>query len=131
MTKRSTPVTLNDQITWFDKRLDSIVIKAPTGGQYFALGEPRFLVRMNDGSAYWVEKEEVVKSYLADLLTLDGTVPIEGGDHVLMNMSLVDAVQVKEAFFDFFTDAAAAISQRKLTGLSSDSASSQPMPATA
>lgn len=130
MTKRSTPVTLNDPIVWFDKMLDHIVIKAPTGGQYLALGEPRFLVRMGDGSAYWVEKEEVVKSYIADLLTLDGKTPIDGGDHVLGIMSLVDAMQVKEAFFDFFTDAAAAISRRKRTGLSSDSASSQPMPAT-
>jgi hypothetical protein len=120
MAKRTTSITLNDPILWFDKRLDYVVLKAPTGGQFLALWEPRFLVRMNDGSAYWVEREEVVKSYISDLLTLDGTTPIDSGDHILLAMSLTDAMAIKESLFDFFTDAAAAIWQRKLTGLSSD-----------
>jgi hypothetical protein len=116
---------------WFDERVDHIVLKAPTGGQFLALGEPRFLVRMGDGSAYWVEKEEIIKQYISDLLTLDGTTPIDSGDHIPLAISLVDAMAIKEALIDFFMGAAAVISQRKLTGLSSDSASSQPMPATA
>jgi hypothetical protein len=131
MAKKTTSVPLNDPIVWFDKRLDHIVLKAPTGGQFLALGEPRFLVRMNDGSAYWVEREEVVKLYISDLLTLDGTTPIDSGDHILLTMSLTDAMAIKESLFDFFTDAAAVISQRRLTCLSSDSKLSQPMPAIA
>ncbi len=119
-------IDLVEPVAWFEKRLTRLVLKAPTGFHYMKFGEPRFLVRMSDGGAYWVEKDDVISQYVAALLTLDGSAQIDGGDAILRAISLPDVMQIRGALFDFFTDAQGAISTKKSKALSSPSASSPP-----
>ena len=105
----SATIDLVDPFVIFDKRLEKIVLKEPSGALYTQLGEPRILVRMPDNSAYWVEQPETSRAYLDKLLD------VEGGASVLMAMSLADSMQVKAAFFGFFTQAAAKASEKNKT----------------
>jgi hypothetical protein len=119
-------IDLIEPIAWFERRLTRLVLKAPTGIHYMKFGEPRFLVRMSDGGAYWVEKDDVIAQYVDALLTLDGASPIDGGDAILRALSLPDVMQIRGALFDFFTDAQGAISTKKSKASSSISASLTP-----
>ncbi|WP_156898065.1 hypothetical protein [Methylocapsa acidiphila] len=130
MTK-STQIELVEPFPWFDKLVNRVVLKAPTGFNYMNLGEPRFIVRMADGASYFVEKDEVVAAYIRELLSFSDDQNIDGGELVLRAMSLADVLQIKEALFSFFTDAASAISRKRSTISSSGSASSPQTPATA
>jgi hypothetical protein len=128
---KTTPLELFEPFVWFEKQIKTLLLKSPTGFHAAQYGEPRFLVRMVDGSSYWIEKDEVVTSYLGDLLTLDGNNPVEGGANAMLRaMSLPDFLQTKEAFFDFFTAARGAISERSAARSSTASGSSQQTPAT-
>jgi hypothetical protein len=114
-------IELFEPFVWFENQLKEIFLKSPTGFHNVQYGEPRFLVRMVDGSSYWIEKDEVIASYLGDLLTLNGKDPVDGGVAIFRAMSLTDVIQVKEAFFDFFTAARAAISARNAARSSTES----------
>jgi hypothetical protein len=110
---KSTTIDLIDPIVWPDKPLNQLILKEPTGGLYSDLGEPRILVRNIDGAGYYVEQVELIRKYL------DACLDIDGGASVLRMLSLADAMRIKAALFDFFTDADVAISSRNKTSSSS------------
>ena len=89
-------------------------------------GEPRFSVWAGDGSQYWIEKDDIVAAYIADLLTLDDGRKVEGGDAIFRDMSLADVLQIKDRLFGFFTAARLAISGASSISSSSTSDASTP-----
>ncbi|WP_395696642.1 hypothetical protein [Methylocella sp.] len=124
---KSTMIQLDAPLPWFDKRLDRLLVKEPSGALYLDLGEPRFFVRAADGSVYAVEREDVVAKYLDRLVTLPDGAPIDGGVSSLMRfLPLTDVMRLKQALLDFFTDASSATSREKPGSSSSAPASSPP-----
>lgn len=123
---KSTMIQLDEPLAWFDKRLDRLSLKEPSGALYLDLGEPRFFVRAADGSIYAVEREDVVAKYLDRLVTLPDGELVDGGASALMRiLPLSTVVALKQALLDFFTAAAQATSREK-PGFSSSAPASSP-----
>jgi hypothetical protein len=121
------PIELFEPIVWFENQVKRVTLKPPTGFHAAQFGEPRFLIRMVDGSTYWVEKDEVIASYLNVLLSLNGTDPVDGGANAMLRlMSLADFLQVREALLNFFSAAREMIFERSVARSPSASASSPP-----
>jgi hypothetical protein len=110
-------IKLTKSVEIFGKRVGTVELKEPTGGQYVGLGDPRTLVFNASGSGYWVENAESIRKYL-DLLIIHDA----GGDSIVSVLGLEDAMAVKEALFGFFTDAASRLAAKKLMPSSSASA---------
>lgn len=100
-------IKLSKPFTLYNKRVDEIEIKEPTGGAYAQLGEPRVLVHTNSGGGYLVEQPAVINAYLEKCLVND-----LGGD-VLNLMSLQDVMEIKDALLGFFTEAAAGLALKR------------------
>ena len=125
------PIELFERIVWFDAEVRHLTLKPPTGHHAARFGEPRFLIRMTEGSTYWVEKDEVIAQYLNELLSINGTDPVDGGANAMLRqMSLADFVQVREALLNFFTAAREMIFARSVARSPSVSDSSQQQIAT-
>jgi hypothetical protein len=109
-------IPLVEPVEWFGRQISVLWLKPPRAGHAHRFGEPRFLVIMGDGARYFVERDEIVSRYLDELLSCDGIAPVDGGAVALLEtLSLADGLQIKEALFDFFTDARAAISKLNQT----------------
>lgn len=129
---RPKEIVLFQRIAWFDKPVDKLYLRPPTGFSFMKYAEPRFIVQMRDGSAYHLEKDDSINGYLGDLLSLNGTDPVDGGANALFRLlSLADCIQVREALFDFFGDAREMISGQSRARSSSTSNASQQPTATA
>jgi hypothetical protein len=93
-------IKLVTPISWHGATLTLLTLKEPRGRDYIDLGEPRLMVRMSDGSSYFVEQTHIVKAYL------DRCIDHEAGDFLLSLLSLADAQNLKAALLDFFSPAA-------------------------
>jgi hypothetical protein len=111
-------IRLSKPIELFGKSIAEIELKEPRGGMYVRLGDPRVLVFNASGSGYWVERDEITKAYLEELVACPNNADVTGG--VIVNlMALEDVMEAKEQLFLFFTDAAARRAAKKSTPSSS------------
>lgn len=93
------PVTGESRIT----QIKEIVLREPKYRDIMLLGEPAAFARSEGGMIYQAEKDEVVRNYIERLM-------ISPKDVLLLEqVSLADALQLKEAIFGFFQDARKAI----------------------
>lgn len=73
-----------------------VVVKEPTGRDYFTLGEPSVWARNADGTSYVVENTEVLEKYIERCIA-EPTDPL-----LLSQLGLADAMKIREAVLDFF-----------------------------
>lgn len=100
----SAKIKLTEPIEVFGKRVSEVELKEPNGGLYVRLGDPRTPVFGASGSMYYIENAEVIARYL-DALLLGHE---HGGEALLAQLSLNDAVAVKMRLLNFFDLAAVA-----------------------
>ena len=102
-------ILLDAPFEMFGKTVSEVILREPTGGDLFDLGEPTQVARAPDGTLYVVEFGSVIKQYAARLLRHDG------GENALKLMSLQDGKKLKSAILGFFTDADQAIMEKSST----------------
>lgn len=84
----------------------TIELREPKFRDLMLLGEPAAYARGDDGALFQIEKDDVVQAYIERLM-------IEPKDRaVLAQVSLADALQLREVVFGFFEEARKAISAR-------------------
>lgn len=84
-------------------QITQIVLRPPKFPDVMLLGEPAAFARSEGGIIFQSEKDEVVSAYVQRLL-------IEPKDPQLLNqLGLADALQCREAIFDFFKAARQAL----------------------
>jgi hypothetical protein len=93
-----------------DKQITEIVLREPKFADVMALGEPAAYARSEGGLLYTAEKDGVIDGYIKRLMKEPSN------PDFLLQLSLADALQLKEAIFDFFQDARKAISPISSTG---------------
>ncbi|MDA9465342.1 hypothetical protein [Bradyrhizobium sp. CCBAU 53415] len=84
-------------------QIKEIVLREPKYRDVMLLGEPASLARSEGGMLYQAEKDDVVQAYIERLMV----VPQDRA--LLEQVSLADALQLKEAVFGFFQAARKAI----------------------
>lgn len=93
------PATGENRIT----QIREIVLREPKYRDIMMLGEPAAFARSDGGMIYQAEKDDVVQAYIERLM-------ISPKDRSLLEqVSLADALQLKEAVFGFFQAARKAI----------------------
>jgi hypothetical protein len=98
-------VNLSTPIEGHEGQIKSITLREPKFGDVMALGEPSAFARSEGGMVFQSEKDGVVQSYVERLL-------VEPKDPaLLLQVSLADALKLKDAIYDFFQAARAANSQ--------------------
>ncbi|WP_454626955.1 hypothetical protein [Bradyrhizobium cenepequi] len=94
------PTTGENKVT----QIREIILREPKYRDIMLLGEPAAFARSEGGMIYQAEKDEVVQGYIERLM-------ISPQDRALLEqVSLADALQLKEAVFGFFQAARKAIS---------------------
>lgn len=100
------PGPSRDQLT---VSITQVILRSPKFPDIMQLGEPAAFARSEAGLIFQAEKDDVVSAYITRLL-------VEPKDPALLNqLGLADALQLKEAVFDFFKAAREAISPASLT----------------
>ena len=90
---------------WFGKPVAALDLEEPRG-RHLMFGEPRTWITNADGAVYSVENTSAIERYINELLRYADGSMIDGGAATLFaRLSLADALQVKAALFDFFTEA--------------------------
>lgn len=104
-----------------DARFSRLVFREPTYRELMALGEPTARAYdVGHGMAYSADKDEVIRQYAEKLL-------VEPADALLLNqLGLADALRVKEAVLDFFSEARATIMKLGPSSSSATQESSTP-----
>jgi hypothetical protein len=106
-------IPLTTPITGHNGPISKVVVKEPTGRDYFALGEPSVWARNPDGTSYVVENTEVLEKYIERCI-------VEPNDPLILSqLGLADAMRVREAVLDFFGAARRASSPVDSTSSSS------------
>ena len=114
-------IKLFEPVEWFGHLIDMVYLRKPTGNHLQRHGEPRLWVSLAAGGAYAVDQPAAIDGYLADLLSLDGERPIDGGGRAFYSkLALEDAQAVRDALFDFFTQARLRIVARNAPPTRSD-----------
>ena len=106
---KSITISLDTPLTSHDGPVRSIVLREPNGADYIDLGEPFILTQTKDGGFYHVELDSVIKAYVERCL-VEPKEPL-----LLRQMSLTDAMKVREAIGNFFAAARRAMSQQPAT----------------
>jgi len=114
---------------WFGKRLVALSLAEPRG-RHLLYGNPRTWITNADGAVYAVENIDVIKRFLDALIRDEHGANIDGGASIVQELSLADTMQLKDALFDFFTEAERAILAKKSTPSSLTSKSSPSTPPT-
>lgn len=94
------PVSGENRIT----QIREIVLREPKYRDIMLLGEPAAFARSDGGMVYQAEKDDVVQAYIERLMISPQDIAL------LQQVSLADALQLKEAVFGFFQAARKAIS---------------------
>jgi hypothetical protein len=109
-------IVLSSPIELFGKPIERVFLREPRASHLQRFGEPRFPVFQSDGTRYMVDRDDAIARYLDELLSLDGDKSIDvGGGAVLAQLSLGDGIALREALFDFFSQAREALSSRRTT----------------
>lgn len=92
-------IELSEPIIGHSDPIRRVVLQEPRARDYFALGEPSVYARNPDGTVYAVENAEVIDRYIERCI-------VEPKESILLDqMSLGDAMRVKDAVLGFFSDA--------------------------
>ena len=86
---------LTSPITWHDKRVTEVVLREPTAGDFFALGDIGQIVPTDTGSM-WIESPAILRAYLGRMILG------QDGDLYLGLLSLTDALALRELLMGFF-----------------------------
>jgi len=109
-------ITLASSVEWFGQPVSAVYLRPPRSSHLFRFGDPRFLVMQDGGASYWCDRDDVIARYIEELLSLDGEKTVDGGAGAFVGLlSLQDGIALRDALFDFFTDARLANSKKKLT----------------
>lgn len=100
MSKTET-ITLQQPLTAHGKTITQIEVREPKASEFFALGDPQIIGRNPDGTIYAVEDEQKTRAYIEKCVDID---PL-----LLSQLSLADAMNLKQVLFNFFLSARAAI----------------------
>jgi hypothetical protein len=93
-------IKLAKPIEGHDVKITEIEMREPNGRDFFELGEPIAWAQNKAGLAFTADKEEVILAYAERLLV--GVDPL-----LLGQLSLKDAIAVRNAVVDFFVAARA------------------------
>ena len=99
-----------------------VVLREPRAADFFELGDPVAWARSGD-MVYSADKDAVVKAYI------DRCVVEPKNTLLLEQLSLADAMRLRDAVIDFFTDARLKTLPQPATSSSSGSGSPTPQPA--
>jgi hypothetical protein len=91
-------VPLKKPFPGHDGQVTKIVLREPTGSEFFMLGEPQSWVRAGGGMAL-VDDEKVIRAYVERCIVQPDPVL------AFSQMGVLDAKAVKEAMLSFFIDA--------------------------
>lgn len=95
----NTTVTLATPIEGHEGQIKTITLREPKYADVMALGEPSAYARSDGGMVFQAEKDGVVQGYIERLL-------VEPQDPaLLLQVSLKDALQLKDAVYNFFQTA--------------------------
>jgi hypothetical protein len=100
---------------FFGKRVGRVFLREPRASHLQRFGEPRTAVfHPEAGTRYLVDRDDAIGRYLDELLSLDGHESIDvGGASLLTHLTLSDGIALREALFDFFSQAREALSSRQ------------------
>lgn len=92
-------VTLSNPIEGHSGQIASITLREPKYADVMALGEPSAFARSDGGMVFQAEKDGIVQGYIERLL-------VEPNDpSLLLQVSLTDALKLKDAVYSFFQSA--------------------------
>jgi hypothetical protein len=92
-------VPLSSPIVGHKETFSSVELREPKAAEYWENGEPARWAHTQDGVAYKVENDAAIKAYIEACVVSPGDVLLLG------QLSLADAMLVKEAVLGFFTAA--------------------------
>lgn len=97
-------VKLATPIEAHEGQLTSVTLREPKYSDMMALGEPASYARSDSGLIYTADNDDVIRAYIERLL-------VEPKDPaLLMQLTLADTLQLRDAIFGFFQAARKAIS---------------------
>lgn len=93
-------ITLSEPAKVGNKEVSVVVLREPTAGEFFDLGEPMLLTQTDGGTSVIVHNNDVIMKYIRRCM-------VEPSGHLdfIDSLPLTDAVRLKGAVLDFFTDA--------------------------
>jgi hypothetical protein len=92
-------VPLATPLVGHNKHFQSVEIREPTAADFWENGEPTRWAYTKDGIGFRIENDAAIKAYIEACV-------VEPKDPLLLGqMTLADAIAVKEAVLDFFTAA--------------------------
>ena len=94
----TTDVPLKKPFTGHNGMVTKIVLREPTGDEYFSLGDPQSWVKAGGGMAL-VDDQKIIRDYVLRCMVEPDPILAFG------QMGVLDARAVKEAMLGFFTDA--------------------------
>jgi hypothetical protein len=106
-------IKLSQPIVGHGSPITEVTVREPTAGQYWANGEPITWSSSKEGVYFRVENDAAIKAYV-ELCVVEPKDPL-----LLGQMTLADAMAVKDAVLGFFIQARAPSS----TGFSNSSSS--------
>lgn len=81
-----------------DVKIDEVVLREPTAREYFEIGEPIQYQRTADKAVVGIEMDDAISAYIKRLV-IKPDIPAQVG-----NLSLPDAIRVKDGLLDFFRE---------------------------
>ena len=97
---REERVQLRDPIQGHGELINEVVLREPRSHEFFSLGEPFIVAKNSDGSMFPVENGDAIRSYIERCCVKPDAL-------LLGQLSLSDAMAVKEAMLRFFEQAQA------------------------
>lgn len=122
MARETKTVPLKKPFQGANGLVKNIILQEPTAPDYFALGSPQTWVRSAGGMAL-IDNDEAIRAYTERCIVEPDALL------AMANMSLLDAIAVKEAVCGFFQEGPATQSDKSPITSSSSSESSTPNPA--
>jgi hypothetical protein len=98
-------VTLTNPIEGHEGQIKTITLREPKYGDVMALGEPSAFARSDGGMIFQAEKEGVVQAYIERLMIAPNDPAL------LLQVSLADALKLKDAVYGFFRESRAESSE--------------------
>lgn len=108
----TTAIALSRPLATHAGEIRALKLSEPTGEMYLRLGEPIVYGRSPDGSVFAIENEEIIRRYI------EACMPPEVDAVMIGQLSLEDAMAVKEEVLDFFRAARARHSAKSSTSSS-------------
>jgi hypothetical protein len=109
-------IKLIDPVKVYEREFREITLREPNAKLFMRLGAPRIPVMSSvSGSGYLIDRDDAIREYLKAIVDIkpDGS-ELMYEEAIFDRLSLADTLQVREALFDFFVEAAQKIAARRL-----------------